>query len=347
MAARKKIGIKEVSIEAGVAISTVSHALNGTASISPEVRSRVIDAARRLGYLAARKTKATITTLNTVLLAVPEDASPESELNLFSWTILNALARECERRGVRLVPLPAAGMLTAEKILAAAKAVSADGVLLLNDDRSDLLHGISDAGYCAVLINGEDQEMRIDSVTPGNRFAAKLATNWLISQGHRQILHLTWEGRTTIKRRRDGFMDAFQANNLPLSNAHVLQSQGFEPAKAEKAVTGWLAEQGGLGPITAIFCAADNLALGAMRALAKAGYSVPADISVMGFDGVALGELVTPSLTTVHVPLDEMGPEALQLLERRLLTNGGKRAAQRLELGCELVLRDSVSAPRR
>lgn len=343
---RKKVGIKDVSREAQVAISTVSHVLNGTAPISAQVRARVLDAARRLGYLAERQTKATINALDTVLLAVPDDALPENEINLFSWTVLNALTRECERRGVRLVPLTGGGPLTARRIVNAAREASADGVLLINDDRPELLHGISNAGLLAVLINGEDQEMRIDSVTPGNRFAAQLATDWLISRGHRDILHLTWKGRTTITRRHDGFIDAFKANKLPLAGAHVLEAGGYEPQRGEEAVAGWLNANNGLGPVTAIFCAADNLALGAMRALTAAGITIPEDVSVMGFDGVALGELVTPALTTIDVPLNQMGPEALHLLERRVLANTTERAAQRLELGCKLVIRQSVAPPR-
>ncbi|MCT7378202.1 LacI family DNA-binding transcriptional regulator [Chelativorans salis] len=343
MAVRKKVGIKDISREAGVAISTVSHVLNGTAPISAEVRARVVDAARRLGYLAERQAKATITALDTVVLAVPDDAIPENEINLFSWTVLNGLTRECERRGVRLVPLTGNGSLTARKIVETAQAESADGVLLLNDDRREVLHGICNAGIPAVLINGEDQEMKIDSVTPGNRFAAQLATNWLISQGHRTILHLTWEGRTTIRRRRDGFIDAFKANDLPLADARVLHAGGYEPKLGEKAIARWLAESGGLDGVTAIFCAADNLALGAMRALHAAGIRIPENVSVMGFDGVALGELVTPPLTTVYVPLNQMGPEALHLLEQRVLANTTERAAHRLELGCKLVIRRSVA----
>lgn len=343
---RKKVGIKDVSREAQVAISTVSHVLNGTASISTEVRARVLDAARRLGYLAERQTKATINALDTVLLAVPDDALPENEINLFSWTVLNALTRECERRGVRLAPLTGGGPLTAKRIVEAAREASADGVLLINDDRPELLHGISNAGLLAVLINGEDQEMRIDSVTPGNRFAAQLATDWLISRGHREILHLTWEGRTTITRRYDGFIDAFKANKLPLSGARVLEATGYDPKWGEEAMTRWLKTHDGLGGITAVFCAADNLALGAMRALTAAGIAIPQDVSVMGFDGVALGELVTPALTTIDVPLNQMGAEALHLLERRVLANSTERAAQRLELGCKLVIRDSAAPPR-
>lgn len=344
IAGNRKVGIKDVARRAQVANSTVSHVLNGTASISPEVRARVLDAAAELGYLAERKVKATISALRTVLLAVNDDALPENETNLFSWTILNALSRDCERRGVKLAPYAASGNLTAERIAAAAEEARADGVIIVNDDNRAMLNGIRESGLPAVLINGEDQGMQVDSVTPGNRFAAQLATSWLISRGHRKILHITWEGRTTIHRRLDGFHDAFRSSRLPLADAPVLSVGGYEPKYGEEAVRTWMSENGGMGGVTALFCASDNLAFGAVRALTAAGLKVPGDVSVMGFDGVALGELVVPPLTTVKVPLEQMGPAALNLLEQRILAGDSDRAAHRLELGCSIIDRASVAS---
>ena len=344
MATHRKIGIKDVAREADVALSTVSHVLNGSAPISAEVRSRVLETAKRLGYLAHRKEKATIAALGAVLLAVVEDARPENEINLFSWTILSALARDCERRGVKLVPFSEPGALQADKIIAAARKSSVDGIIIVHDDRPELLAAIGACGIPAILVNGEDMAMQIDSVTPGNRFAAQFATNWLIARGHKRILHLTWGGRTTIQRRVDGFRDAFSARALPQSDALVLDAGGYEPRFGEAAMTRWIADKGGLDGVTALFCAADNLAIGAMRALTRAGFGIPRDISVMGFDGVSLGELTSPPLTTMTAPLEHIGPASLNLLEQRVALQDAKRPAHRLELGCRIVERESAAA---
>jgi DNA-binding LacI/PurR family transcriptional regulator len=228
------------------------------------------------------------------------------------------------------------------RVVDAARAAEVDGILLLNEDRPDLLQEIAASRIPAVLMNGEDHEMQIDSVTPGNRFAARYATNWLIHQGHRNIMHLTWEGRSTVRRRRDGFLDAFRVNGLPLETAHVHLSEGYLPEQGAQAIAAWLNRHSGLGGITAIFCAADNLALGVMGALDRAGIRMPQDVSIVGFDGVAIGEFTSPALTTVSVPLEHMGPAALHLLEQRIIKASSSPPAHRLELGCRLTVRASV-----
>ena len=340
-----KVGIKDVSREAGVAISTVSHVLNGTAPISPAVRTRVLDVARRLGYLARRQAMGSIGALQTVLVAMPPDTLAQTSLNMVSWTILRALDGACEARGIQLEPYAMDTASDATAILDAVETRRADGVLLLNTDRPDLIDAIADAGIAAVLLNSEDSRMRLDGVTPGNRFGACLATNWLIGQGHRHILHVTWQGRTTIRRRAEGFRDAFSENGLPDDHAHFWYARGWEPDAGEAAMAAWLDQHNGLGGITAIFCAADNLALGVMRLLAARGYAIPADVSVMGFDGIAPGQFAAPSLSTVNIPLEQLGPAALNLLEQRLTAGAAPRATQKLELGCELVLRNSAGPP--
>jgi LacI family transcriptional regulator, purine nucleotide synthesis repressor len=339
----RKVGIKDIADRAEVAASTVSHVLNGTAPISPEVRTRVLDAAAALGYLAKRREKAAITVLRSILLAVPSDTLPHNEYNLFSWTLLSTLMRECERRAIRVIPMEVdRPEVSGARVIEQARLHEVDGILLLSEDRRDLLQEIAVSAIPAVLMNGEDHEMQIDSVTPGNRFAARYAANWLIGQGHRNIMHLTWEGRSTVRRRRDGFLDAFRANGLTLDTAYIHHAEGYFPHMGASAIRRWIDKHEGLGGVTAIFCAADNLALGVMGALQEEGFSVPRDVSVVGFDGVALGEFTSPPLTTVSVPLDHMGIAALHLLEQRIINAAAAPPAHRLELGCRLTVRGSV-----
>lgn len=337
----KKVGIKDVSERAGVAISTVSHVLNGTASISEPVRRRVLDAAGELGYLANRRARGAISSLTKVLVAAPPEALPHNDVNLVSWTILTSISRECSRRGIRFEPYTVEPGDAPARLVAALEASGADGLVLIHDDNEALLSAIAKSGVPAVLINGEDPNMLIDSVTPGNRFAAQNAVRWLIGQGHRRVLHLTWRGRKTVQRRLDGFHDACREAGLSDGDAQVLMASDYTPEAGRAAMRGWIEDHPDLDGVTAIFCAADNLAFGATAALMDAGIDVPGQMSVVGFDGVALGELHVPPLTTVAVPFDEFGEEALSLLERRRSAGETSRVARRVELGCHVAERGS------
>ncbi len=337
----RKIGIKDVSREAGVALSTVSHVLNGTAPISQEVRVRVLEAARKLGYLAKRQRKGAIASLSTLYLAVPPGNLPHNDINLVSWTLLTALSRECERRGIRIVAHNGAPQLNAAEILAGARAAEAEAIAVVFDDNPKLLKGLAGSDIAVVLLNGEDPTMSIDTVAPANRYGARLATEWLLSRGHRRILHLTWRGRSTIMRRLDGFHDAYLQHELPIDLGEVLYAKGYEPEHARDALRTFVAERGGLDGFTAVFCAADNLAIGALTELQALGFRIPADIAVVGFDGVAPGDLTQPSLTTVRVPLDALAVATVQTLEQRLSGAGRDQPATRIELGCRLIERES------
>lgn len=344
---KKKVGIRDISERAGVALSTVSHALNGTAPISDEVRNRVLAIAQEMGYLAKRQAKGSIAALQNVMVIVPEGALPDSDVNLVSWTILSALTRDCETRGIKVMPFPITNDHSPADVAAAIVKGGIDGIILINDDREELLAAIGATAVPAVLINGEDPNMLMDSVTPGNRFAAMKAAKWLVEMGHQKILHVTWKGRKTVSRRLAGFVGGCDEMGLPEASREVLVADGYEPHFGEAAVRDWLEQHPDLDGFTAIFCAADNLAFGAIKALHAHGLRVPDDISVMGFDGVALGGLHAPPLTTISVPLDQFGAEALRLLEQRKIMQRDQRAAHRLELGCTIVERKSVSRPKK
>ncbi|MFJ1309505.1 LacI family DNA-binding transcriptional regulator [Agrobacterium tumefaciens] len=344
----RKTTLKDVAREANVSLSTASHAINGTAPLTTQVRERVLEAARTLGYLENRRQKATIATLRVVLLAMTNDAAPQSDLNMVSWTMLNGFRRECERRGIRIVPyVSATSRLDPVAVAAAADADNVDGIVILNDDRPQLVEALSGLARPVVLINGEDPAMIVDTVTAENRFGARLGIEHLLSLGHRNILHITWKGRTTIRRRYDGYSDAYLAAGLTVPADMVIEVESYEPEWGEAAIRRLLAEQRPLRNATAIFCAADNLALGCLKALTEAGIRVPDDVSVLGFDDIMPAAFSAPPISTIQLPADRLGGAALALLEQRLVAADPTRPAHRLELGCRLVLRGSIAPPPR
>ena len=343
----KKVGVKDIAREAGVAISTVSHALNGTAPITEEIRGRVIEAARRLGYLHQRRLRAAISALQSVIVVLPASAANESDTNLVTWTILESVRQICGQRGIRVIPFVAPTLRReATAIRALAEQEDADAIVVFLEDHPDFVRILNAARRPVVLVNGVDPAMIVDCVTPANRFGARQATEYLLDLGHRRIMHLTFGDRGTIQQRLTGYIDALRGRDIAVDDDLIVRLPHFEPSFAEQAIASWLDNGGRESDVTAIFCAADNIALGALRALIAGDVRVPEEISVLGFDDVVLCELANPPLSSMKIPLRSMAEAALELAEQRLVAGRLPRPSHRLELGCEIVARASCAPPR-
>ncbi|KZK85579.1 HTH-type transcriptional repressor PurR [Pseudovibrio sp. Ad46] len=343
---RVATGIKQIAKLANVSISTVSHVLNASAPIGSEVQERVLGIARETGYLAKRRRKASISLLSTVLLVGTKKAFPKSDRNFVAWTMLNAFRKECQSRGIRLIPqIEEENEINPDNIVEAVAKHRPQGIAVMQDDRQCLIDMLYKLPSASVILSGQDQSMRVDTVAPSNRFGAKLATDHLLELGHKKIALLTWGNRRVAKQRTEGFLDAFRQAGLDVPVSDIIDVGDYQQDVVEINFSKWLSEHNGPSPYSAFFCSADNVALGAMKALQTHGYSVPNDVSIMGFDNALFGELSSPSLSTIHVPMEEIGHVALNLLEEALTLPDSERSARRVELGCRLILRNSTGIP--
>jgi DNA-binding LacI/PurR family transcriptional regulator len=218
------------------------------------------------------------------------------------------------------------------------------GVLFLTIDDESMLAATRGFEKPVVLLNCDDPDMRLSSVTPCNRSAGRLATDYLIRLGHRRILFLMRPGRRTIERRREGWQDALREHGLPVDDDMLLWVDDWVPDLATQAVIQRIGNHG--LDFTAILAAGDSLAAGALVGVQQAGYTVPRDVSIMGIDNLPQAAFLTPPLTSMHIPKREIGMVALDVLRDAL--SGPPMPARRIELACHLVERQSAGpAPRR
>ena len=339
--------IQDIADAANVAPSTVSHVLNGTAPISPDVTARILAVAREGGYLAKRRRKAAVALLPTVLLAACEATYPKSNYNYVSWSMLNAFRAECKARSIRLIPHVDKGdRIIPENLVAAILEHRPQGVAIAQDDRAELIDALQGLDTSVVILSGQDPSMRVDTVSVSNRYGAHKAMHYLFELGHSSIALLTYGTRLVGQYRKTGFIEAYQKKGIPMPPGAIIDVGDFRSAAVEDYMTSWLEKQGSNMPFTSFFCSADNVAIGAVNALKKAGYRVPKDVSVLGFDNVAHGQTLSPPLSTMHVPMEEIGRTALNLLEEARATPTEDNIARRVELGCRLIVRGSTTGPR-
>lgn len=332
----RRVRLEDIAEKVGVSLSTVSRALSGEKGVRADIRERVVEAAQAANY-----TVPTPVAGKKVIVAASSAAMIDYVRNQFTLYVLEGLRDRAQVLGLEIITRAVAGQAEENAMLEEALAdPDVAGLLFLTVDDESILAAMRDFGKPVVMINGDDPLMRLSSVTPCNRSAARVAAEHLIKLGHERILFLMRPGRHTIERRREGWRDALVHHNLPYTDDLVVPVEDWLPELAAQAISKRLSEKG--LDFTAVLAAGDSLAVGAMMGVQQAGYSVPGDVSVMGMDDLPQAAFLNPPLTTMHIPMRELGYVALDLLRDSLTSV--PMPPRRVELACHLVLRASTAS---
>jgi LacI family transcriptional regulator len=328
---RRNSTIDDVAQAAGVARVTVSRVLNNGANVRPETRERVQRAVEALGYSVNQQARALASGTTRQIMLIHAH-SPEREPNSYynAGLELGAL-RGCSGFGLDLItravdPHDENRFSRLASILERQQPAG----LILSPPLSDDLEFIHSAQRAGV---------KVVSNSAGERAGGYAIGRHLASLGHRRIAFIKGphEHRAAALR-FDGFVDAlrdFGVDQEPWTTTGDFTFKSGVDA-AEKVVR----QNGG---VTALACANDDMAAGAMLALHRAGLEIPAAISVTGFDDTPMSEVMWPPLTTIRQPIKEMTERAVQLL----VENQANGSIADHSLPFELVVRESTAPPRR
>lgn len=335
----RRVRLDDIAARCGVSVSSASRALAGGKGVREDLRAKIIATAKALNYtmpasIAGRK----------VILAASSAAMVDFVRNQFTFYVLEGLNERAKALDVELVSRSIAGLADEAALLReAAGDESVVGCLFLTLDDEPFLARAGAFPKPIVLVNGDDPTMRRSGVTPCNRSAARMAGEHLLDLGHERILFVLKRGRRTIERRLEGWQDALRARGIAPSPDLVVEVSDWLPELAALAVADRIAQHGG-PDFTAVLAAGDSLAMGAMAGIDAAGFRVPADISVMGMDDLPQAAFLKPALTTMHIPMREIGAASLDLL----LDDLGARhwPPRRVEFACHIVERQSTAPAR-
>jgi LacI family transcriptional regulator len=321
--------MKDVAAEAGVDPSLVSRLLNGDTSLSvrPETEERVMAAVKRLDY--RRNTAArTLKTARTMAIGM---VIPDLR-NVIYTEIAQAASARADAAGYVLLITGGGGGLRTEIV----------------EDRVDgLLYGVATADTVprvnapgsppAVLVNRREPDAG-PSVVVDDQAGVALGTTYLISLGHRWIAHIAGPLNVdTARRRRRGYVNAMAEAGLEVPASYVAEST-FNEVGGATATAALLS----LRPRpTAIVAANSVAALGAMASVRNAGLRVPEDISVVGLHDIPQAAYLNPPLTTVRMPLAELGSRAVDMILGML--NGAAPADVMVASLPELIVRGSTA----
>lgn len=304
--------IREVAEKAGVSITTVSHVVNNTRFVSEDVRMRVNDAIRETNYqpnALARSLRRGKT--HTIGLIIPDSSNP------FFAEVGRAVEGEAFAKGYSVIFCNTEGNPVREDFyldVLAKKQV--DGIILVSGGRpSQSFIQVHDRQTPLVIVDRDSSDLAIDTVLTDNLGGGLLATQHLISLGHKRIACLTGPSSVSPSAQRvNGYKQALQEAGLPYDESLVCRGD-------YTAAAGWTHGRELIKMAnrpTAIFACNDMMAIGVLRAAAETGIRVPEDLALVGFDDIELAAYANPGLTTIAQDKQKIGETAVNLLVEKI-----------------------------
>ncbi len=332
--------IEQIASLAHVSRSTVSRVLNDHPSVKPAVRERVRRVMEAHGYVPRAAARSLASRRTRVLsVVIPRNAASVFG-GYFFPPVIQGVVETCAARGYLMTLSIVASESEQRAYEHMLRGRHCDGVIVVSTSADDtLLPRIAAAQLPLVLIGRHPTMDDVAWVDAENRLGGQLATSHLIRLGHRRIATITGPLTTAAALdRRDGYIQALRDAGLPIQLELIVEGD-FTQLSGELAMARLLdlSERP-----TAVFIAADSMAIGALKVLHTAGLRVPDDIALVGFDDQPLATMASPALTTIHQPIRELGITAAGFLLDCL--EGYPCATPHRLLPVELVIRQTCGA---
>jgi DNA-binding LacI/PurR family transcriptional regulator len=329
--------IKDVARRAGVSISTVSRVINESGPSSLKTRDAVLRAIDEVGFRPSSIGRSLKTAKSRIIgVLVPSLKNP-----IFADAV-EGIERAAEAAGYNTL-LTSSNYLMEKELQAIEVLLSyhVEGLIVTvaQEAKSPALERLAGTKVPFVLLFNPVHDTGPSTVTVDNRAAAEALVGRLIALGHQRIGMVAgrFEASDRSGLRRAGYEAALKGAGLSPGPVIEVGFNSFDLSR----VCARLCE--GPEAPTALFCSTDMLAIATIRGLASLGLSVPRDMSVAGFDGISIGEWLTPSLATVVQPAEEMGAAALRHLLQRV---NGEAPAMQLSLPTHVRPGESWGPPR-
>lgn len=338
--ARVSVTLADVAREAGVDQSTVSRVLRDDyrAKATEETRARIREAAARLGYvpnatarsLAMRRT-------STIALLIPQ-------LGFIYSDIIKGAGDAARQLGYVLVVADGSELGRAnDAIRTLVLEGRVDGLLLASGTLSDEVTDDLIEVFENVVVLNRQITSRIPRIIEDDEQGMYLGTRELIAAGHRDIACLAGpEDVDTSRRRVAGYRRALKEAGVPAARSLVVNAEFNEAGGHE----GMLRLLGATHRPTAVAAASLAGAVGAMAAAREVGVVIPADLSIVAFHDSPLADYLAPALTTVAMPLRELGRQAVEMLHRQIVGEPGPQAVTVRDPEPLVIQRASVGPPR-
>jgi DNA-binding LacI/PurR family transcriptional regulator len=332
---RARPTLETVAALAGVSRATASRVVNDSPSVSPDIRDAVLRAVRMLGYVPNQAARGLVTRrTDAYALVLAESAARIFSEDPFFSTLVHGAAQELAAAGKELVLHLASSPQIEDRVRDAAVSGHVDGVMVVSmDGAEELPRTLAELGV-PVVVNGRPLgRSPVPYVDVANVDAARLAVRRLVDSGRRRIV--TIAGPQTVPGAIDR-LTGYRAEMQGSRRRPVVAVGDFTYESASSAMRWLLADH---PQLDAVFVASDLMAHAAMRVLRLSGRRVPADVAVIGFDDTQPARYAEPPLTTVRLPIHDIGRTMAQQVVRLA---GGEPVEGSVLLRTKLVARESA-----
>lgn len=329
------ITIYDVAREANVSMATVSRVVNGNPNVKPATRKKVLECIERLGYrpnavargLASKKT----TTVGVIVPDISKSFYAELSRGIADVATMyeyNIILSNSDKHTAREVEL-------FEDHLGK----QVDGLIFMSDSISKEVRVEMESANVPIVLAGTlDFETNLPTVNIDHEQAAYEAVKKLIDNGHKHIVYASGPFTRDINRicKKQGYEQALREAGLPIREEYVIETDNsYDDAYEKWQIIRELSDQP-----TAIFAGNDDIAIGLLNGIQDEGLSVPEDLEIICFEHTLLARVARPQLTTVVVPLYDLGAVSMRLLTK--LMNGEEIEQQQVLLPYHMEERHST-----
>lgn len=304
------VNIKEVAKRANTSIATVSRVINNSSNVKEETRQKVLKAIKELNYQPL--TRQSVVRENQFIgLVVPDVSNP------FFGKMARGLADAAGKFGYSIILCNIDGICGGEDdYLLDLIENRVDGVIYASSHRiREVIKRAKQKKVPLVMLDREIKYTDVNTVTIDNNYGAFLATEHLISLGHKKIAFIGGPKNFQIsEQRRIGYEKALEKYGLSYDE-ELVYAGIFTMESGFKAMKRLLEDKKNF---SALIAANDLMAIGAINCLSQHGISVPDDVSVVGFDDISIASTMEPKLTTVAYPIERISERSLELLMKQI-----------------------------
>lgn len=302
-----KVGVRDISRKTGYSPATVSNALNRKRGVSKETAETILQAAQELGYQRPSR-------IDRIQFIVARKSGKILDESDFHPAVVDGVEREAKANGLptNYITVDLNDPSGTQRMRQMCQDPSGGIVLLGTEMDEEDYAPFYDSVAPLVVVDGWCQHSFMEAIVISNESSAYHAVHYLISKGHKKIGYI--QGTTSIRNfplRERGCKRALEEAGLSFDEKYRVKV-GTSLRTAYQDAKSWIDTNPELP--TAFFAENDVLACGVERALIEAGYQVPEEVSLVGFDDLPAATIMLPALTTIHVPKHDIGKMAVQKL---------------------------------